>query len=171
MVSSIVDSHCLFWEPHAEAPMSCSFASGLFGPGPHLGESSWDPCSRGCLDLQGREFYHGAAVQRWGAGARPQTQALGPALSSAVGDPAGTLPLRSVFTPGAGLQLQEFLGRSKAVGNRGATGPQDTLVNSTPAGRWPCVKHAAITQEMLATKIKLPYNRTMPSTAWDFCEH
>ena len=54
MVSSIVDSHCLFWEPHAEAPMSCSFASGLFGPGPHLGESSWDPCSRGCLDLQGR---------------------------------------------------------------------------------------------------------------------
>lgn len=164
MASSTLDSR-LFWEPHVEASMSCSFASGLFGTAPHLGESSWDPCSRGCLDLQGRGFYRGAAVQRWGAGARPQT------LSSAMGDPAGTLPLCSVFTAGAGLQLQEFLGRSKAVGNRGATGPQDTLVNSTPAGRRPCVKHAAITQEMLATKVKLPYNRTMPSMAWDLCEH
>lgn len=123
------------------------------------------------MGLQGHKFSRGAAAQRWGEGVTPQTQALGPALSSAHGDPAGTLPLRSVFIPGAGLQLQEFLGRSKAVGDRGATGPQDTLVNSTPARRWPCVKHAAITQEMLVTKIKLPYKRTVPSTMWDFCEH
>ena len=155
--------------------MSYSFASGLFGPSPHLGSHRGITASRGCLDLQDHGFPEAGSA--WicrvvssvmlllSRGGVPQTQALGPALSSAVGDPAGTLPPCSLFTSRAGLQLQGFLGTSKAVGDRGASRPQDTLVNSMPSASWPCDNHAAVTQWRLFTKINLPYKRTMPSTA------
>lgn len=88
------------------------------------------------MDLQGREFCHAAPVQGRGAGARPQTQALGPALS-AVGDPAGSLPPCSLFTPELGSNYKDSWAEARLWVIEGPQGHRTPLSTPRPLGAGP----------------------------------